>query len=61
MISLYHSPSETAYRDSKEVNVGVSMVDEVDNCDSRFTGPLRLVSRCPMMKVGRLTYCLSWS
>jgi hypothetical protein len=37
----------SAYRDSKEVNIRVSVVDKVDDSNCRFAGPLRLVSKYP--------------
>ena len=62
MVSLCHRPSRSfTHRESKEVDVWVSMVDEVDDGDCRFAGALRLVSRCPMMRVDRPTHCPSWS
>ena len=48
-------------RDSKKVNIGVAVIDEVDNGYSRFPRAVRPVSTGRMMNGVRLTHCPSWS
>ena len=61
MSSCRSTSGDITDRDSKKVNIGIAVINEVDNGYSRFPGAVRPVSAGLMMDDVRLTHCPSWS